>query len=580
MPGHWRSTPAFADSDGPLLYRTPLRAPAPRRRPAPLAHPRRALLPRRRLARRRLRRRHRGLLRTPHPSRSPSCSPPRAEHVAGGRGRVPAAARQDGQAQPHRRLPALGLPRRHVEPRRHLAARARRGDRPGPHPRPPRAVPRGDRRERARSCCCGANLETAEPATVVIRSTRRRRRPRAHPAARRRREPRRVDRRRSSSRRCGGRGRSATSRSTTWWSRSRRPRRRDERQPPADVPHRPSPGRAARLDLLDQRRAPLPQGLEPRAHPAGAGRGHARRARRGRPAGQGGRPRPAPHPRPRHPARALRRRRRGGPAAVAGPAPAVGLRPQRAQAGHRARPTPPSASSATTRRSRSGAGTTSPRHRRHRRRRRPRRAGSGRRPVLRRHGAADVQPDGPRPGHRQDAPQGRRQPPGRPPLGRAGRTCPSSTAPTPTSTSAGTTAPSATSRASSPPCPRMARFVTEFGAQAVPDTADFMEPERWPDLDWERLAARHRIQKAHFDKYVPAGRPRHLRRLARRDASATKPLVIERHIRELRRIKYRPTVASPSSPSPTPRRSCRGRCSTTNGCPSSATKPSAGPARR
>src|SRR3546814_8769447 len=29
VPGHWRSTPAFADSDGPLLYRRQLEAPAP-----------------------------------------------------------------------------------------------------------------------------------------------------------------------------------------------------------------------------------------------------------------------------------------------------------------------------------------------------------------------------------------------------------------------------------------------------------------------------------------------------------------------------------------------------------------------
>ena len=51
--------------------------------------------------------------------------------------------------------------------------------------------------------------------------------------------------------------------------------------------------------------------------------------------------------------------------------------------------------------------------------------------------------------------------------------------------------------------PRMARFVTEFGAQSVPDTADFLEPERWPDLDWERITERHKIQKTIFDKRVP-----------------------------------------------------------------------------
>jgi len=38
--------------------------------------------------------------------------------------------------------------------------------------------------------------------------------------------------------------------------------------------------------------------------------------------------------------------------------------------------------------------------------------------------------------------------------------------------------------------PRLARFVTEFGAQAVPDSAAFMEPERWPELDWDRLLRR------------------------------------------------------------------------------------------
>ena len=51
--------------------------------------------------------------------------------------------------------------------------------------------------------------------------------------------------------------------------------------------------------------------------------------------------------------------------------------------------------------------------------------------------------------------------------------------------------------------PRMGRFVTEFGAQAVPATADFCEPERWPDLDWERLGHTHALQKALFDKLVP-----------------------------------------------------------------------------
>lgn len=87
--------------------------------------------------------------------------------------------------------------------------------------------------------------------------------------------------------------------------------------------------------------------------------------------------------------------------------------------------------------------------------------------------------------------------------------------------------------------PRMARFITEFGSQAIPDTDDFLQPERWPDLDWEQLTARHKLQKTNLDKFVPAAD------FATFDAwrEATQryqALVIDRHVRELRRIKYRP----------------------------------------
>jgi beta-mannosidase len=51
--------------------------------------------------------------------------------------------------------------------------------------------------------------------------------------------------------------------------------------------------------------------------------------------------------------------------------------------------------------------------------------------------------------------------------------------------------------------PRLVRFVSKFGAQAVPDDADFCEPERWPDLDWGRLEQRHGLQKDAFDRHVP-----------------------------------------------------------------------------
>ena len=51
--------------------------------------------------------------------------------------------------------------------------------------------------------------------------------------------------------------------------------------------------------------------------------------------------------------------------------------------------------------------------------------------------------------------------------------------------------------------PAAVRFVSELGAQAVPGTASFMSPERWPDLDWEHLADHHCLQKEIFDQRVP-----------------------------------------------------------------------------
>jgi beta-mannosidase len=88
--------------------------------------------------------------------------------------------------------------------------------------------------------------------------------------------------------------------------------------------------------------------------------------------------------------------------------------------------------------------------------------------------------------------------------------------------------------------PRMARFVTEFGAQAVPANAAFCEPERWPELDWDRLGRVHALQRARFDEYVP---PASFATFdAWRDATqAYQATLIRHHIETLRRLKYRPT---------------------------------------
>lgn len=88
--------------------------------------------------------------------------------------------------------------------------------------------------------------------------------------------------------------------------------------------------------------------------------------------------------------------------------------------------------------------------------------------------------------------------------------------------------------------PRMVRFVSELGAQAVPDTDDFLEPDAWPHLDWDRLVERHGMQRAAFDEHVPPGRAPGYG--AWKQATQTyQALVVRRQIEELRRLKYRPT---------------------------------------
>ena len=88
--------------------------------------------------------------------------------------------------------------------------------------------------------------------------------------------------------------------------------------------------------------------------------------------------------------------------------------------------------------------------------------------------------------------------------------------------------------------PRLARFVTEFGAQAVPPSADWMEPERWPDLDWPGLERRHALQLEAFERYVPPSAFATFDEW-RAATQAYQATVIRFHIETLRRLKYRPT---------------------------------------
>ena len=88
--------------------------------------------------------------------------------------------------------------------------------------------------------------------------------------------------------------------------------------------------------------------------------------------------------------------------------------------------------------------------------------------------------------------------------------------------------------------PRMVRFVSEFGAQAVPPTDGFVESERWPDLDWERLAHTHGLQPALMDRNVgPAdgfGSYEAWKEATQRYQST----VLKHHVETLRRLKYSP----------------------------------------
>lgn len=88
--------------------------------------------------------------------------------------------------------------------------------------------------------------------------------------------------------------------------------------------------------------------------------------------------------------------------------------------------------------------------------------------------------------------------------------------------------------------PVLARFVTVFGPQAVPETASFCQPERWPNLDWDELARSHCLDRATLDWRVP---PSHYPTFSawRAATQAYQAAVMKHYVETLRRLKYRPT---------------------------------------
>ena len=214
----------------------------------------------------------------PHTFEVTDAAPGRGRAPPRRRGHLRAARRPHGQAQPHRRVPALGLPRPGLEPRRHLAAGARHRDRPGAHRRACAVLCREASAERA-VVVLRATLDSAAPARSCCRTHARRRSTTQldQPLADGR-ERGRVDAHGRPARRCGGRGPSASRTLHDVDGRASRSSSEDGGARPTSAGCRTGlrQVRLRRWIALGQRRAALPQGLEPGPDPHGPRRGHRR----------------------------------------------------------------------------------------------------------------------------------------------------------------------------------------------------------------------------------------------------------------------------------------------------------------
>jgi beta-mannosidase len=87
--------------------------------------------------------------------------------------------------------------------------------------------------------------------------------------------------------------------------------------------------------------------------------------------------------------------------------------------------------------------------------------------------------------------------------------------------------------------PRMVRFVSEFGAQAVPTSSEFIDPAGWPYIAWDDLEEHHGLQRSVLERHVQAetfGTFDQWREATQRYQAN----LIRHHIETLRRLKYRP----------------------------------------
>ena len=461
------------------------------------------------------------------------------EHVLAVEVACPPQRSHRGQRNDHRRVPALGRHRPRLEPGRHLASGARVRHRAGAHRPLPRAVPRR-RRRRAPTCCCrrpprqrrrrgASRVRTLVDGVVVA-------------------EPRAL---------AGGRAqRGQLERSTSaipqlWWPRALGDQPLTTIDVEVIVDGESSDRRARRtglrdvalerLDVLGQRRAAVPQGRQPAADARRARRGHRRPTLRRdiELAVEAGLDVLRVHghiaTRP-----TVRRGRRARHAAAAGLPAAVGVRPIGARRRRSPRRAPRSTSSATTRRSCSGARTTS--------RPRSRSASRATAPSSRlRYVAGQQLPSWNKTVLDRWVKRSFEQ--RRPDPARACRTrgvlphLPQLD---------GTDSHlyfgwyhgdvrdldrlgAARSRAWCASC-------REFGAQAVPETADFIDPARLARPRLGRCSpSDHGLQKWAFDERVPPGQLRHVRRVAARHADVPGRAAAPPHRDCCAGSKYRPT---------------------------------------
>jgi beta-mannosidase len=93
--------------------------------------------------------------------------------------------------------------------------------------------------------------------------------------------------------------------------------------------------------------------------------------------------------------------------------------------------------------------------------------------------------------------------------------------------------------------PRLGRFVAEFGAQAPAGDGALLDldgdaAERWPDLDWTALSQRFALELGPLRRRFPPEQHRSLAEWT--DAvQAHQADVVRQHVETLRRLKYRPT---------------------------------------